>query len=154
MLITTLITASILSANTFYPLTRIGNPKSNLSFRKNVVLYDRCLFYNNSCVLPINEIYPDLQRYNNLFIDDINMGLNNAIDKLLHLNNVTNYKVKKIHSNTVTVNLNSDYLSDITIILTPLHCALSRVFIFNNLPNYKKTLLYYNIKFIINKLKY
>ena len=66
MLIKTLITASILSANTFYPLTRIGNPKSNLSFRKNVVLYDRCLFYNNSCVLPINEIYPDLQRYNNL----------------------------------------------------------------------------------------
>ena len=154
MLIKTLITASLLSANTFYPLTRIGNPKSNLSFRKNVVLYDRCLFYNNSCILPINEVYPDLQRYNNLFIDDINMGLDNAMNKLLYLNNSTNYKVTKLHSNTVSINLNSDSLSDITVILTPLHSALSRVFIFNNLPNYKKTLLYYNIRFIINKLKY
>lgn len=154
MLIKTLITASILSVNTFYPLTRIGNPKSNLSFKRNVVLYDRCLFYNNSCVLPINEIYPDLHKYNNLFIDDINMGLDNAMDKLLNLNNSTNYKVIKLHNNTVSVNLNSNSLSDITIILTPLHTVLSRVFIFNNLPNYKKTLLYYNIKFIINKLKY
>ena len=154
MLIKTLITASILSVNTFYPLTKIGNPKSNLSFRRNVVLYDRCLFYNNSCVLPINEIYPDLHKYNNLFIDDINMGLDNAMDKLLNLNNSTNYKVIKLHNNTVSVNLNSNSLSDIIIILTPLHTALSRVFIFNNLPNYKKTLLYYNIKFIINKLKY
>lgn len=154
MLIKTLITASILSVNTFYPLTKIGNPKSNLSFKRNVVLYDRCLFYNNSCVLPINEIYPDLHKYNNLFIDDINMGLDNAMDKLLNLNNSTNYKVIKLHNNTVSVNLNSNSLSDITIILTPLHTVLSRVFIFNNLPNYKKTLLYYNIKFIINKLKY
>ena len=154
MLIKTLITASILSANTFYPLARIGSSKSNLSLRKNVVLYDRCLFYNNSCVLPINEIYPDLQKYNNLFIDDVNMGLDNAMNKLMYLNNATNYKVTKLHSNTVSVNLNSDSLSDITIILTPLHTALTRVFIFNNLPNYKKTLLYYNIRFIINKLKY
>ena len=154
MLIKTLITASLLSANTFYPLTRIGSSKNNLSFRRNVVLYDRCLFYNNSCVLPINEVYPDLQRYNNLFIDYINMSLDNAMDKLLYLNNSTNYKVTKLHSNTVSINLNSDSLSDITVILTPLHCALSRVFIFNNLPNYKKTLLYYNIRFIINKLKY
>ena len=61
MLIKTLITASILSANTFYPLSRLGNSKSNLSLRKNVVLYDRCLFYNNSCILQINEVYPDLQ---------------------------------------------------------------------------------------------
>ena len=37
MLIKTLITASILSANTFYPLARIGNPKSNLSFRKSFI---------------------------------------------------------------------------------------------------------------------
>lgn len=154
MLIKTLITASILSANTFYPLARIGSSKSNLSLRKNVVLYDRCLFYNNSCVLPINEIYPDLQKYNNLFIDDVNMGLDNAMNKLMYLNNATNYKVTKLHSNTVSVNLNSDSLSDITIILTPLHTALTRVFIFNNLPNYKKTLLYYNIRFIINKLRY
>ena len=154
MLIKTLITASILSANTFYPFSRLGNSKSNLSLRKNVVLYDRCLFYNNSCILPINEVYPDLQRYNNLFIDDVNMGLDNAMNKLMYLNNATNYKVTKLHSNTVSVNLNSDSLSDITIILTPLHTALTRVFIFNNLPNYKKTLLYYNIRFIINKLKY
>ena len=82
------------------------------------------------------------------------MGLDNAMDKLLNLNNSTNYKVIKLHNNTVSVNLNSNSLSDIIIILTPLHTALSRVFIFNNLPNYKKTLLYYNIKFIINKLKY
>ena len=68
MLVKTLLTASILSVNTFYPLAKIGNPKSNLSFKRNVVLYDRCLFYNNSCVLPINEIYPDLHKYNNLFI--------------------------------------------------------------------------------------
>jgi hypothetical protein len=154
MLIKTLITASILSVNTFYPLTRVGNPKSNLSFRRNVVLYDRCLFYNNSCVLPINEIYPDLHTYNNLFIDDINMSVDNAMNKLLYLNNSTNYKVTKIHSNTVSINLNSNYLRDIILILTPLHSALSRVFIFNNLPNYKKTLLYYNIRFIINKIKY
>ena len=154
MLIKTLITASILSANTFYPLARIGSSKSNLSLRKNVVLYDRCLFYNNSCVLPINEVYPDLQRYNNLFIDDINMGLDNAMNKLMYLNNATNYKVTKLHNNTVSVNLNSNSLSDITIILTPLHSALTRVFIYNNLPNYKKTLLYYNIRFIINKLRY
>ena len=52
------------------------------------------------------------------------------------------------------IDLNSDHLSDIILILTPLHSVLSRVFIFNNLPNYKKTLLYYNIRFIINKIKY
>ena len=136
MLVKTLLTASILSVNTFYPLAKIGNPKSNLSFRRNVVLYDRCLFYNNSCPLPISEIYPDLHKYNNLFIDDVNMSVDNAIHKLLYLNNSTNYKVKKIHSNTVSIDLNSDHLSDIILILTPLHSVLSRVFIFNNLPRF------------------
>jgi len=152
MLIRTLLTATLLTGNTYYPLKRINDLKS--SFSSNLVLYDRCLFYNNSCVYPIEEVYPDLKKYNNIFVDEINICINDSIKKLLNLNNTTNYKVSLLHSNTVCINLNSDYLKDIIVILTPLKHDLTRVFIFNNLPNYKKTLLYYNIRFIINKIRY
>jgi hypothetical protein len=152
MLIRTLLTATLLTGNTYYPLKKITHLKP--SFSNNLILYDRCLFYNNSCVHPIEEVYPDLHKYNNIFVDEINIGINDSIKKLLNLNNTTNYKVSLLHSNTVRINLNSDYLKDVKVILTPLKHDLTRVFIFNNLPNYKKTLLYYNIRFIINKIRY
>jgi|TARA_B100000497_G_scaffold75028_1_gene84003 hypothetical protein len=171
MLIRSLISASLLYSNTYYPLKKITNIdiKTNLieydrcyslnkiiniDIKSNLITYDRCLFINNSCSYPIKDIYPDLSKFNNLFIDDINIGLDVAINKLIQLNNTTNYKVSKIHSNTVDINLNSDSLKDIKLILTPLNSNLCRVFIFNNLPNYKKTLLYYNLRFIINKIIY
>jgi len=168
MLIRSLISASLLYSNTYYPLNKITNIdiKSNLityhplkkitniDIKSNLITYDRCLFFNNSCSYPIKDVYPDLSKFNNLFIDDINIGLDTAMNKLIQLNNTTNYKVSKIHSNTVIINLNSDSLKDIQLILTPLNTNLSRVFIFNNLPNYKKTLLYYNLRFILNKIIY
>ncbi|MDB4346992.1 hypothetical protein OAA30_00415 [bacterium] len=150
MLIRSLISASLLYSNTYYPLRKI----TNIDIKSNLITYDRCLFFNNSCSYPIKDVYPDLSKFNNLFIDDINIGLDTAMSKLIQLNNTTNYKVSKIHLNTVNINLNSDSLKDIQLILTPLNSSLCRVFIFNNLPNYKKTLLYYNLRFIINKIIY
>ena len=168
MLIRSLISISLLYSNTYYPLKKITNIsiKSNLNtyyplkkfinidIKSNLITYDRCLFFNNSCNYPIKDVYPNLSKFNNLFIDDINVGLDTAMNKLIQLNNTTNYNVSKINTNNVIINLNSDSLKDIQLILTPLNTNLSRVFIFNNLPNYKKTLLYYNLRFIINKIIY
>jgi hypothetical protein len=151
MLLKTLLTASLITFNTYYPITL---RKNNLSLGKNIVSYDKCLFYNNSCSLPIREVYPNLYKYDKVLSDDINVSVAYAIEKLKSLNTTTNYKVKSISNNSVNIELYSQHFNDIQIILTPIQESFSRVFIFYNLPNYKKTLAIYNLRFIVNKIKY
>jgi hypothetical protein len=151
MLIKTLLTASLITFNTYYP---ISIKKNNLRSSKNIVLYNNCLFYNNSCILPIKEVYPNLYKYDKIHVDDINVSVSYAVEKLKSLNITTNYKVKSVNYNSVNIELYSQYFNDIQIILTPIETSFSRIFIFYNLPNYKKSLAFYNLRFIINKIKY
>lgn len=149
-----LLTTALLTLNTYYPLEVFKSPLKTIKTSENIVLYNKCLFYNNSCTLPINTIYPDLNTYNNVYCDDFNISVDIIISKLKNLENTTNYKITKINCNSFKVNLNSDYFKEIQIIFTPIQDNLTRIFIFNSAPNYKKTLLYYNLKFIINKIVY
>lgn len=152
MLIKTLLTASLITFNTYYPITI---KKNNLKLGKNLVLYNKCLFFNNSCSLPIRDIYPTLYKYDKIYTDDINVSVSNGIQKLLKLNNTTNYKVNcGISNNSVNIELYSQHFRDVNVILTPISDNLSRIFIFYNLPYYKKTLAYYNLRFIVNKIRY
>ena len=145
---------TLLALNTYYPLEVFKSPLATSETSENIVLYNKCLFYNNSCKLPINKIYPDLHTYNNVYCDDFDCNIDTVISKLKNLENSTNYKVIKINYNHFTVNLNSNYFKEIQVIFTPIKPNITRIFIFNSAPNYKKTLLYYNLKFIINKIVY
>ena len=149
-----LLATILLTLNTYYPLEVFKSPLNTVKMSNNIVLYNKCLFYNNSCGLPITKIYPDLHTYNNVYCDDFNCNIDMVISKLKNLENSTNYKVFKINYNHFIVNLNSDYFKEIQVIFTPIKTNITRIFIFNSAPNYKKTLLYYNLKFIINKIVY
>ena len=151
MLLKTLLTASLITFNTYYPIRK---KKNNLGLSKNIVLYNKCLFFNNSCDIPIKDVYPNLYKYDKIYKNDINVSVSYAIEKLKSLNITTNYKINIVTHNSVNIELYSQHFNDIQIILTPITNSLSRIFIFYNLPNYKKTLAFYHLMFIINKIKY
>jgi hypothetical protein len=158
MLLKTLLTASLITFNTYYPITLKKNSPSgysaSLKLNKNIVSYDKCLFYNNSCCLPIKTVYPNLHKYDKVYSDDINVSVAYAIQKLKNLNITTNYKVNNVTENSVNIELYSQHFTDIQIILTPVQESFSRIFIFYTLPNYKKTLAFYNLRFIVNNIRY
>ena len=145
---------TLLTLHTYYPLEVFKSPLKTVKTSENIVLYNKCLFYNNNCTLPINKIYPDLHTYNNVYCDDFDINIDVITSKLKNLENSTNYKITEINYNYFKVNLNSDYFKEIEVIFTPIKDNITRIFIFNSAPNYKKTLLYYNLKFIINKIVY
>lgn len=149
-----LLTCSLLS-NTYYPI-KLFTDKTNLNIFKNqnLILYNKCIFYNNNCNKPIHKVYPGLTKYKNTFNDDFDNNLNSMFNKLVNLNSTTNYKIDVLNNNTLKVKLNSEIFDDITVIGTPIHENKCRIFLFCNVPNYKKTLLYYNLRFILNKISY
>ena len=149
-----LLATTLLTLNTYYPLEVFKSPLKTVKMSNNIVLYNKCLFYNNSCSLPINQIYQDIHKHNNVYCDDFDININTVISKLKNLENTTNYKITEINYNHYKVNLNSDYFKELQVIFTPIKDNVTRIFIFNSAPNYKKTLLYYNLKFMLNRIVY
>lgn len=120
------LTASLLY-NSYYPVS-ISKTRTN---RGSLIRYANCEWYNNKCPISINEHYPNLEKYNHITVNEIDMNVNLLHRRLLE-NNVSipleNYLIKNKH-HVVAYNTDNERYE---IISTPLTHSRTRVFIFSN----------------------
>jgi hypothetical protein len=131
---------SLLTYNTFYPIKLIDG----INKKEKLIEHDRCLYYNNSCTYKIQDVN-NLDKYKNLFIDDFDIPLSSAMLKIQRLGF---YTIRS--ENKIMVEQNN--FGEILIVGTPLEKNKCRLFIYNNIPNYKSTLFYINLKIVINNI--
>jgi len=144
MLVNTIVYLNLLALNTYYPINKINN-SSNIVLGNKIIQYNKCIFYNNSCTYPINDIYNNLNKYNNIYEDDFDIPLSNVIAKIQELD------YNSISSENKMV-IDANKLGEIFLIGTPISKNRCRLFIFNNIPEYKKTTLYIKLKLMVNKI--
>jgi len=144
MLINSIVYFNLLTLNTYYPINKVN---SNSKFIKGnkIIEYNNCVFYNNKCGHPIKDLYQILNKYNNIFQDEFNISLKEAIEKISELEY---YSI--ISENEIMVDIKN--IGEVFIIGTPIGENRCRLFIFNNLPVYKKTTLYIKLKLMRNKI--
>lgn len=124
MLIRTLITASLLY-NTYYPVN-IANTRIGVN-RGSLIQYANCEWYNNKCINNIETQFPNLNKYNHITINEINLNANLLFRQLVKCN-LTYYVSKNKHHLIAYDNLNDRY----EIVSTPLTHNRTRLFIFSN----------------------
>jgi len=144
MLINSIVYFNLLTLNTYYPINKVN---SNSKFIKGnkIIEYNNCVFYNNKCGHPIKDLYQILNKYNNIFQDEFNISLKEAIEKISELDY---YSI--LSENEIMVDIKN--IGEVFIIGTPIGENRCRLFIFNNLPVYKKTTLYIKLKLMMNKI--
>ena len=144
MLINSIVYFNLLTLNTYYPLNKV-NSNSKVILGNKIIEYNNCVFYNNKCGHPIKDLYQTLNKYNNIFEDEFNIPLSEAIEKI---SNLEYYSI--ISDNEIMIDIKD--IGEVFIIGTPITENRCRLFIFNNIPAYKKTTLYIKLKLIINKI--
>jgi len=144
MLINSIVYFNLLTLNTYYPLNKV-NSNSKVILGNKIIEYNNCVFYNNKCGHPIKDLYQTLNKYNNIFEDEFNIPLSEAIEKI---SNLEYYSI--ISDNEIMIDIKD--IGEVFIIGTPITENRCRLFIFNNIPVYKKTTLYIKLKLIINKI--
>jgi len=144
MLINSIIYFNVLTLNTYYPINKVNN-FSKLILGNKIIEYNNCVFYNNKCGYKITDIYQILNKYNNIFEDEFNMSLSKAIEKIgeLEYHSI-------ISENKIMIDIKN--IGEVFIIGTPIKDNRCRLFIFNNIPVYKKTTLYIKLKLFVNKI--
>jgi len=144
MLINSIVYFNLLTLNTYYPINKV-NSNSKVMLGNKIIEYNNCVFYNNKCGHPIKDLYQTLNKYNNIFEDEFNIPLADAIEKISKLEY---YSV--LSENEIMIDIKN--IGEVFIIGTSITENRCRLFIFNNIPVYKKTTLYIKLKLIINKI--
>jgi hypothetical protein len=144
MLINSIVYFNLLTLNTYYLLNKV-NSNSKLTLGNKIIQYNNCVFYNNKCAYDINNVFPDLNKYNNIYEDEFNISLSKVIEKIQELK----YYVISTE-NKIMIDMGK--LGKVFMIGTPIGENRCRLFIFNNMPEYKKIMLYVNLKLMIYKI--
>ena len=126
-MIRALLTASLLY-NTYDP---VSISKINTD-RGNLIRYANCEWYNNRCVKNIEEQFPNLNKYNHITVNEINMNANILFKELLNCNTTIlpiQYHMSNNRHHIIAYDFSDERYE---IVSTPLTHNRTRIFIFSN----------------------